>query len=314
MEERLRAFLLDETPDPFPWSPARRRELDAEALNERKAANWDFVVETQQEKLLHDAWQRFVGLPSFDRVMKTYHSFRSEVFALEVQALQEVYSRYREERQLPEGWTESQRCPKSGQVGVLLENSEYWLQLLLVNPETRTPQPRCLATWLLVRKDLTKPGPTEAKAIFETFIQRAFKVQNARYKKIALPNEGDSLIFIDTLRSHQLLPAQLWGAELTCRREETRSCPDRCPEPGQQGRAVGQNPGGLEKWVGRTVKKGFMQNTMPEVNNEWMWVEITRVDNGHLVGTLVNDPCLATYLKYGDQVILTEDEIFAVLP
>ena len=76
--------------------------------------------------------------------------------------------------------------------------------------------------------------------------------------------------------------------------------------------AIKRSPGGLEKWLGHTVKKSFAQVTMAQVTGESMWVKITGVEGNQLVGTLVNEPCLATYLQHGDRVILAEDEIFAV--
>lgn len=77
-------------------------------------------------------------------------------------------------------------------------------------------------------------------------------------------------------------------------------------------RIIKQSPGGLEKWIGHTVKKGFSQVSMPHVKKEWMWVDITGVQGNQLVGTLLNEPVLATYLRHGDSVTLTEDEIIAV--
>jgi uncharacterized protein YegJ (DUF2314 family) len=80
----------------------------------------------------------------------------------------------------------------------------------------------------------------------------------------------------------------------------------------QVAHAIKRSPGGLEKWIGLTVKKGFSPVAKQSIHREWMWVEITGVEDGHLVGTLANDPVFATNLTCGDRVLLTEEDIFAV--
>jgi hypothetical protein len=70
-------------------------------------------------------------------------------------------------------------------------------------------------------------------------------------------------------------------------------------------------PPGLGKWLGRIVKKGFA-TTDPQIKSEFMWAEIVRVEDNHLVGVLLNPPLYATHLRHGDEVSIDESEIIAV--
>lgn len=70
--------------------------------------------------------------------------------------------------------------------------------------------------------------------------------------------------------------------------------------------------GGLEKWIGRVVKIGFEQSTDPNINKEWMWVEVTAVRGGRLVGVLQNTPVYATHVERGTECEFTEDEIYSL--
>lgn len=77
-------------------------------------------------------------------------------------------------------------------------------------------------------------------------------------------------------------------------------------------REVRQAAGGIEKWIGKVVKKGFPQFRDGPVDQEFMWLEVTGVRDGELVGRLSNVPVQATYLSHGDEVVFSEDEIVAV--
>ena len=72
-----------------------------------------------------------------------------------------------------------------------------------------------------------------------------------------------------------------------------------------------QGPPGPGKWLGRIVKKGFA-TTDPQMKHEFMWAEIIRVEDNHLVGVLLNRPFYATHLRHGEEVSIDESEIVAV--
>lgn len=74
-------------------------------------------------------------------------------------------------------------------------------------------------------------------------------------------------------------------------------------------RQIHAAPGGPQKWVGRVIKKGFPSRQPGDIGEEWMFVEITGVEGGKLVGVLLNHPQFATHLRRGDNVVLDEAEI-----
>lgn len=74
-------------------------------------------------------------------------------------------------------------------------------------------------------------------------------------------------------------------------------------------RQIHASPGGPQKWVGRVIKKGFPPSQPGDIGEEWMFVEITGVEGGKLVGVLLNHPRFATHLGRGDSVVLDEAEI-----
>ena len=62
--------------------------------------------------------------------------------------------------------------------------------------------------------------------------------------------------------------------------------------------------------VGKFVKKGFPAE---RASREHMWVLVSGVKNGELVGTLDNEPAYTDKLKLGDTVTVQRDEIGAVV-
>lgn len=83
-------------------------------------------------------------------------------------------------------------------------------------------------------------------------------------------------------------------------------------EQADTARAVRRQPGGAARWRGYMVKRAFPQIADRSVNQEFMWVEVTgTTTDGRLVGRLANRPVLATYLRRGDVVEFTEDEVVA---
>jgi hypothetical protein len=78
-----------------------------------------------------------------------------------------------------------------------------------------------------------------------------------------------------------------------------------------EARKIKASPRGLEKWVGKVVKKRFATTDTSFATGEWMWVQVLRVEGGRLVGRLDNDPVCCD-LRYNDVVSLDESEIIAV--
>jgi hypothetical protein len=65
----------------------------------------------------------------------------------------------------------------------------------------------------------------------------------------------------------------------------------------------------LNYFVGRCIKKSFKDT---DGMGESMWVFITKARRGKLVGTLENDPIVATHLRLGDTVAVGPEEIISV--
>lgn len=65
----------------------------------------------------------------------------------------------------------------------------------------------------------------------------------------------------------------------------------------------------LEYFVGRSVKISFDSS---KGSSESMWVSVTAVKGGQLIGSLDNDPQVATHLKHGDAVTLSRSQIISV--
>src|SRR5215475_10645248 len=82
---------------------------------------------------------------------------------------------------------------------------------------------------------------------------------------------------------------------------------DEMVRRGREAKRIRRAPGGLEKWIGYVVKKGFP--TIGTYRAEHMFVLVERVEGGRLVGILLNRPFYATYLHFGDVVEVEEDEI-----
>lgn len=74
------------------------------------------------------------------------------------------------------------------------------------------------------------------------------------------------------------------------------------------------NKGQFDIKVGQSVKLKFT-NISAEIGDEYMWVEVTRVDkkNDKYEGILDNDPIIIKDIKYGDGVIFKKEDVFDVL-
>lgn len=83
-------------------------------------------------------------------------------------------------------------------------------------------------------------------------------------------------------------------------------CPDHAPKPDLVW--TGKKP---EFFIGKFVKKGF-PTPQPMLRVEHMWVKVTAVKDGKLVGELNNDP-IASLLRCGDIVEVALDEIEQVM-
>jgi hypothetical protein len=70
-------------------------------------------------------------------------------------------------------------------------------------------------------------------------------------------------------------------------------------------------PGGLEKWVGRDIKKSFPVEPGTQVGEEFMWCTVLGVAGDSLRCRLMSQPACLTYLQQNDIVEVTEDEIWA---
>ncbi|QJW93245.1 DUF2314 domain-containing protein [Frigoriglobus tundricola] len=67
--------------------------------------------------------------------------------------------------------------------------------------------------------------------------------------------------------------------------------------------------GGLEKWLGKSVKIGFDTHLG---GTEWMWLMVSAVKGRKLVGKLKSEPWFAIEYRQGQKITFKEDEIFAV--
>lgn len=66
----------------------------------------------------------------------------------------------------------------------------------------------------------------------------------------------------------------------------------------------------LDWFVGRHIKMAFRGATR---RVEHMWVEIVGIDGFQLVGTVANEPVVATEFQYGQQITLSATQVEAVL-
>ena len=71
---------------------------------------------------------------------------------------------------------------------------------------------------------------------------------------------------------------------------------------------IRESPGGLQKWIGHVIKKGFA-SMVGNITSEFMFVRVKRIEKGQLVGELLNEPQYASYHKIYDQVVFDESEI-----
>ena len=85
----------------------------------------------------------------------------------------------------------------------------------------------------------------------------------------------------------------------TCRDHSSRPDPYWAQQP-------------LDFFVRKHVKLGFEPNC-PGPEKEHMWVQVIGVQDGHLVGLLCNTPTACTYIRMGQMVEFTADEIESVL-
>src|SRR5687767_2530133 len=85
-------------------------------------------------------------------------------------------------------------------------------------------------------------------------------------------------------------------------------CKHEAPQPNSK--FSQKNP---EFFIGKFVKKGFHGNKPDEDLIEHMWVEVTEVKNGELVGKLNNDPIIVRSLKCDDIVTVKLEEIEEIL-
>ena len=93
-----------------------------------------------------------------------------------------------------------------------------------------------------------------------------------------------------------------------------RNLEEQMRRQAERARYISSLSGGPEKWIGQVVKKGFTQASDETLDREWMWVQVTGTEGSRLVGRLLNHPMYASYLKWGDLVTFTEDEIYSADP